>query len=85
MLLVYKQLLKQILRNRIFVMLMALLMVLTPLSFFFVKFSIDGNIAASSGRYRTALDSNTVLAYNFFAAMTMASAMQGRARLVPSR
>jgi putative ABC transport system permease protein len=49
---------------------MVLLTVLTPLSFFFVRFSIDGNIAASTGQYRTALGSNTVLAYNFFAAMT---------------
>ncbi len=72
--LVYKHLLKQLLRSRIFVVLMALLTVLTPLSFFFVKFSIDGNIGSSTPQYRTALDSNDVLAYSFYTAMATLTA-----------
>lgn len=76
--LVYKQLTKQIGRNKVFVTLLLSLTFLTALSFFFVKFSIDGNMAildllpalnASQLQYRNALDSNTRLAYIFFTAM----------------
>lgn len=74
--LVYKQLTKQIGRNKVFVILLLLLTFLTSLSFFFVKFSIDGNMEAlkvlsslseNQMQYKNALNSNTSLAYTFFA------------------
>lgn len=77
--LLYKQLTKQIGRNRIFVFLLFSLTFLTALSFFFVKFSIDGNKAVldllpslnpQQIQYRNALASNTSLAYIFFISMT---------------
>lgn len=77
--LAYKQLLKQIARNKIFVFLLLLLTMLTSLSFFFAIFSIDGNMAVlntlpvlteNQQLYKNALNSNTTLAYNFFASLT---------------
>lgn len=74
-----KQLIKQVSRNKVFVLLLFFLTVLTSLSFFFVKFSIDGNMAlldslpllsGNQMNYKNALRSNTVLAYNFFVSMT---------------
>ncbi|MBB5195961.1 FtsX-like permease family protein [Anaerocolumna cellulosilytica] len=73
--LVYKQLVKQLLHNKIFVSLLLLLTVLTSLSFYFVIFSIDGNMAVlntlttlteNQQLYKNALDANTSLAYTFF-------------------
>lgn len=77
--LVYKQLVKQIARSKIFVALLLLLTMLTSLSFFFAIFSIDGNVAMLNALpgltenqqlYKNALNANTTLAYNFFASLT---------------
>jgi putative ABC transport system permease protein len=76
--LIYKQLTKQIISNKAFVILLLLLTLLTSLSFFFVKFSIDGNMAVLNSLssltenqklYMNALDSNTTLANIFFASL----------------
>lgn len=81
--LAYKQLTKQILRNRTYVVMVALLAILTPLSFFFVRYTIDGNvgrideIAAAGGdrdRFQTALASNTILANCFFPCLLLLTA-----------
>ena len=72
--LAYKQLTKEIGRNKIFVSLLFLLTVLTSLMFYFIIFSIDGNMAALNAlntltenqlAYKDALNSNTFLAYVF--------------------
>lgn len=74
-----KQLMRQLGQNRVFLALLFLLTALNSLSFFFVRFSVDGNLAALgryaalSGNlrlYRDALESNTRLAYAFLAALT---------------
>jgi len=76
--LLYKQLLKQIARCKIFVVLLLLLTMLTSLSFFFVIFSIDGNmdilntlpdLTENQQLYRNALKTNTTLAYAFFVSL----------------
>lgn len=76
--LAYKQLAKQIAANKIFGILLLLLTILTSLSYFFVKFSIDGNIknlnslpdlAENQERYKVALESNTALANTFILSM----------------
>lgn len=81
--LAYKQLTKQIASNKIFVTLLLLLTILTSLSFFFVKFSIDGNMEAlnslpslseNQGLYKVALNSNTALANMFFLSLTSLTA-----------
>jgi len=81
--LLYRQLTKQMLKNRLFMVLIVILTILTSLSFFFVRFTIDGNvdrvaaITANGGdaaRYQAALNSNTTLALSFFAAMTALTA-----------
>lgn len=83
MALLYKQLTKQVGRNKVFVLLLFILTCLTSLSFFFVKFSIDGNMAIldslaslneNQQKYKEALLSNTRLAYVFLLAMTMLTA-----------
>lgn len=75
MVLVYKQLAKQMIHNKIFMLLLLFLTVLTSLSFHFVIFSIDGNIAMLNALatltenqqlYKNALSANTSLAYTFF-------------------
>lgn len=75
MILVFKQLAKQIMQNKIFVILLLVLTMLTSLSFYFVVFSIDGNMAMlhtltalteNQQLYKNALDANTSLAYTFF-------------------
>ncbi len=77
--LAYKQLAKQITSNKIFVILLLLLTILESLSFFFVKFSIDGNmetlnslpsLTENQELYKGALNSNTVLANMFFFSLT---------------
>lgn len=82
--LVYKQLFKQLIKDKVFLSLLFLLAMLTSLSFFFVTFSIDGNMAVLSASdvlnenqqlYKNALNSNTLLAYNFFASLTGLSAL----------
>ena len=81
--LVYKQLTKQITANKIFVTLLLLLTILTSLSFFFVKFSIDGNmemlnsltsLTENQKLYQAALNSNTSLANMFFLSLTSLTA-----------
>lgn len=78
MLLLFKHLFKQIIKDKLFLSLLFLLTMLTSLSFFFVMFSIDGNMTVlnSLGKlnenqtlYKNALLSNTFLAYNFFASL----------------
>ncbi|MDD3415571.1 MAG: ABC transporter permease [Lachnospiraceae bacterium] len=81
--LAYKQLTKQIVSNKIFVTLLLLLTILTSLSFFFVKFSIDGNmetlnslpsLTENQELYKVALSSNTALANMFFFSLTSLTA-----------
>lgn len=76
---VYKQLTKQMIHTKIFVILLLLLTILTSLSFYFVTFSIDGNMAVldslpelteNQQLYKNALNSNTTLAYTFFISLT---------------
>ena len=81
--LVYKQLTKQMGRNKVFIALLLLLTILTSLSFFFVKFSIDGNMVALNSllslseeqmQYKNALNSNVLLAYTFFVSLVALTA-----------
>ncbi len=81
--LLYKHLIKQVGRNKVFVVLLFILTCLASLSYFFVKFSVDGNLAMldsqallseNQKKYRDALLSNTNLAYIFFFAMTILTA-----------
>ncbi|WP_165445323.1 FtsX-like permease family protein [Bacilliculturomica massiliensis] len=81
--LVYKQLSKQIVKDKILLSLLFLLTILTSLSFFFVMFSIDGNMAVlntldglteNQQLYKNALNSNTTLAYTFFISLMGLSA-----------
>lgn len=76
---VYKQLYKQIIKDKIFLLLLFLLSMLTSLCFFFGMFSIDGNmellnaldsLSENQQLYKNALGSNTFLIYNFFASLT---------------
>lgn len=73
--LVYKQLLKSIIKDRVFLFLLFLLMTLTALSFFFVTASVDGNskvlnelehLSVHQQKYQNALHSNRILAYAFW-------------------
>lgn len=73
--LVYKQLLKSIIKDRVFLFLLFLLMTLTALSFYFVTTSVDGNVrvlnklehlSVHQQKYQNALHSNRVLAYAFW-------------------
>lgn len=66
-------------KNKVFIFLLYILILLTTLSFFFVKFSVDGNRAilnalpslnAGQIQYGNALSSNNSLAYIFFLSMT---------------
>ena len=78
--LLYKNVMKQIMKNRIFVFLLWILTVLTSLSYFFVKFSIDGNMDLLRRKntlqekevlWENALKSNTSLANIFLLATTL--------------
>lgn len=82
--LVYKQLWKQIMKDKIFLSLLMLLTILTSLSFFFAIFSIDGNMQALNAAnkltenqllYQNALNSNSVLAYSFLVSLIGLSAL----------
>lgn len=82
--LVYKQLWKQIVKDKIFLWLLMLLTMLTSLSFFFAIFSIDGNMQALNTvnkltenqlLYQNALNSNSVLAYSFLVSLIGLSAL----------
>lgn len=83
MVLLYKQLTKEILKNKLFVFLMLLLTTFTAFMFFFVRFSIDGNIARllalpsleeNQILYKNALSSNKILALNFLLGITLLTA-----------
>lgn len=80
--LIYKQLFKQVIKDKIFLSMLLLLTMLTSLSYFFVMGSIDGNIkilkkaqylSASRQRYKNALDSNKILAYIFWLSLVSLS------------
>lgn len=80
--LIYKQLFKQVINDKIFLSLLLLLTMLTSLSFFFVMGSVDGNIkilnrlqtlTASQQLYKSALDSNRILAYTFWLSLVSLS------------
>lgn len=84
MALVYKQLFRQIIKDKIFLSLLLLLTILTSLSFFFVMGSIDGNMEAlneletlteNQQLYKNALHSNMALAYTFWLSLTGLSAV----------
>ena len=84
MVLVYKHLFKQIIKDKLFLFLLYLLTLLTSLSYFFAMFSIDGNMLVLNSLdklnenqqlYKNALLSNTVLAYNFFASLIVLSSL----------
>ncbi|GAA0807572.1 hypothetical protein GCM10008910_47960 [Faecalicatena orotica] len=80
--LIYKQLFKQVIKDKIFLSLLLLLTMLTSLSFFFVMGSIDGNIkilnslqnlTANQQLYKSALNSNMILAYTFWLSLVSLS------------
>lgn len=80
--LIYKQLFKQVIKDKIFLSMLLLLTMLTSLSYFFVMGSIDGNIkilkkaqylSASRQRYKNALDSNKILSYIFWLSLVSLS------------
>lgn len=82
--LLYKQLARQVGRNKIFVSLLLILTCLTSLSFFFVMFSVDGNMAVldtltslaeNQQKYKEAILSNTKLAYIFLFSMALLTAL----------
>lgn len=87
--LVYKQLYKQMIKDKIFLMLLSVLAMLTSTCFFFGMFSIDGNmevlntevfntldsLTENQQLYKNALSSNTFLTYNFFASLIGLSAL----------
>lgn len=80
--LIYKQLFKQIIKDKIFLALLLLLTMLTSLSFFFVMGSIDGNIkllnklqnlTANQQLYKSALHSNMILGFTFWLSLVSLS------------
>ena len=80
--LIYKQLFKQIIKDKIFLALLLLLTMLTSLSFFFVMSSIDGNIkilnrlqnlTANQQLYKSALNSNRILGFIFWLSLVSLS------------
>ncbi len=73
--LLYKQLTKGILKNKVFVVLILVMTVFTSFMYFFVHYSIDGNIKILNALptlkenqilYKKALTSNIILARSFF-------------------
>lgn len=80
--LIYKQLFKQMIKDKIFLALLLLLTMLTSLSFFFVMGSIDGNIkilnrlqnlTANQQLYKSALHSNRTLGFIFWLSLVSLS------------
>ncbi|MGL5676918.1 MAG: FtsX-like permease family protein [Cellulosilyticaceae bacterium] len=78
--LAYKQLFKETLKNKLFISLMLLLTVCTSFMYFFVHFSIDGNLrtlnqlsslSENQLLYKNALVSNTILATNILLAFIL--------------
>lgn len=77
--LAYKQLAKQLMRNKVYIIFLIILTMLTSLSFYFGMFSVDGNmktlnsltsLTENQQLYKNALISNTVLIYNFLISLT---------------
>ncbi len=82
--LVYKQLFKQVIKDKIFLSLLLLLTMMTSLSFFFVMGSIDGNLkilsrlqnlTANQQRYQSALHSNRILGFTFWLSLVSLSSV----------
>lgn len=82
--LIYKQLFRQLSKDKVFLALLMLLTILTSFSFFFVMFSVDGNLSSLNSveilsenqiNYRNALNSNTTLAQIFLISMTVLTSM----------
>lgn len=82
--LVYKQLYKQMIKDKVFITLLFVLTMLTSACFFFGMFSIDGNmevlnaldsLTQNQQLYKNALISNTFLTYHFFASLIGLSAL----------
>lgn len=82
--LVYKQLYKQMIKDKVFTTLLFVLIMLTSACFFFGMFSIDGNmevlnaldsLTQNQQLYKAALSSNTFLTYHFFASTIGLSAL----------
>lgn len=82
--LVYKQLYKQMIKDKVFITLLFVLTMLTSACFFFGMFSIDGNmevlnaldsLTQNQQLYKNALISNTFLTYHFFATLIGLSAL----------
>ena len=80
--LIYKQLFKQVIKDKIFLSLLLLLTMLTSLSFFFVMGSVDGNIrtlnrlqnlTANQQLYKSALHSNMILGFIFWLSLVSLS------------
>lgn len=80
--LIYKQLFKQMIKDKIFLLLLLLLTMLTAFSFFFVMGSIDGNmkilnrlqnLTASQQLYKSALHSNRILGFIFWLSLVSLS------------
>ncbi len=78
--LLYKNMMIQIMKNKVFVVLLWILTILTSLSYFFVKFSIDGNMEMLQKKavlqenellWENALKSNTTLANIFLVSATL--------------
>jgi putative ABC transport system permease protein len=78
--LLWKQLSKELLKNRVFTLLIWVLCTFTSFMFFFVHFSVDGNMAKLKGLsalsknqqlYFDALSSNTILAANMLLALIL--------------
>lgn len=77
--LAYKQLAKQLMRNKVYIIFLLILTMLTSLSFYFGMFSVDGNMKTLNSLasmtenqqlYKNALISNTFLIYNFLISLT---------------
>lgn len=76
--LICKHLMKELLKNRIFIILHLILTAATSFLYFFVAFSVDGNLALLNNHaltreqilYQNALLSNQILAKNVLCAFT---------------
>lgn len=81
--LLFKQLSKELFKNRVFTVLLWILSALTSFMFFFVHFSIDGNksvllqtaeLSENQQLYLNALNANTILAANMLLVLTSLTA-----------
>lgn len=78
--LMVKQLIKELFKNRVFVGLLLTLSIFASFMYFFVQFSIDGNITMfdklpalsnNESLYLNALNSNSILAFNFLIVLSV--------------